>query len=317
MNFTTINDPDYPNWHGDTFILESWVPGHNLWISSGVHGNEIWPIKALEELIDWEDTPIKGKIIAVPSWNPLAVHHRLRDIESRDLNRMFWNPEDGTFDQNETFSKERRRAEFLKNLMQREKPSHIIDLHSLSGKSRVPFLYCQNDSSKIAFATQLGVSHIVIWWANLAKVLQSKWISRALRPWLADYGNSVWAIALTFEAGTHDSPDAQKNTRKFLANTLAVLGMSGVQKIEPIDAVDTIMIDMVDVHIGKDSSSVRFEWVIDPVNFMQFHETTIVARDAWEDIFMTPWMVLVQPKAIGAMKPWEEAFFIWKLRESI
>ena len=56
--------------------------------------------------------------------------------------------------------------------------------------------------------------------------------------------------------------------------------MSEVQKIEPIDAVDTTMIDMVDVHIGKDSSSVRFEWVIDPVNFMQFHETTKVARDA-------------------------------------
>ena len=122
MNYTTVNDPNYPNWHGDTFILESWLPGRNLWISSGVHGNEIWPINALEELIDREGIPINGTIIAVPNWNPLAVHHWVRDIEWRDLNRMFWNPEDGTFDPSETLSKERQRVGFLKELMQREKP---------------------------------------------------------------------------------------------------------------------------------------------------------------------------------------------------
>lgn len=317
MNYSNISDTFYNAGKADVIKFDSGSAGPIVLIASGVHGNEIWPIHAVDDLLDLSrraDELSKWKLIVVPNGNPNAVQLGLRGTGGRDLNRSFWEPNDGSLEPNDWGTIEHRRAIFLKWIITSNAVTHILDLHSLSWPSRVPFLYCPEDPEKIAFAQKLWVSHIVIGWAKLAKILKSRWIDRPLRPGLADYGNTVWATALTFEAGTHDSPDARSNTRIFLANVLAVLGMDSDTSVDLIGWEETVLIDMDDVYLWNNSKGVQFEWVIEPMNFMEFSERTLVARDHNQDIYMEAGTILIQPKAVSAMKPWEEAFFIWRPR---
>ena len=231
---------------------------------SGVHGNERWPILAVQHLLKViRDTNqlLIGKLIVVPHWNPLAVAAWKRDLKDRDLNRSFGDISNRTIDVGMMETPEANRAMFLKEVISGW-VKYVLDLHSLSWLSRAPFVYCPHDPAKIAFAQQLWVSHIVIGWAKLAEVLRNKWIERPLRPGLADYGNSVWKTALTFEAGTHDSPDAEGNVRNFLANALAVLGMDRDTSVDRIGWNETVLIDMLDVYLWNSSEDVRFTWII-------------------------------------------------------
>ncbi len=313
-----VSDPRYSGGSGDVHVFDSWNKWPTVLVVSGVHGNETWPIEAVNDiLISSNEVSVlpKWKLFVVPHGNPDAVKERARDIDGRDLNRLFGDFVDRTIDPNMMGTSEQKRAMFLKWIIS-QWVTHLLDLHSLSWQSLVPFLYCPDDPEKIAFAQQLWVSHIVIGWAKLAEVLKKKWIMRPLRPWLADYANmQKWVTGLTFEAGNHLSPDASLNTIKFLANALAVLGMDGETRVDHIGWDETVLIDMVDVYLWNNSEDVQFEWVIEPVNFMQFTEKTLVARDHGEDVYMEANTILVQPKTVPAMRPWQEAFFIGKHRQ--
>ena len=318
MDSQIVSDPRYSNGSGDGRVFDSWNEWPKVLIVSGVHGNETWPMQAVSDLLKLAPKAndlTRWSLIVVAHGNPDAVAAWKRDLNDKDLNRYFGDISQGTIDAWMMEDVEARRAMFLKGVISGW-VEYVLDLHSLSWESRVPFLYCPDDAEKIDLARKLWVSHIVIGWAKLAGVLRERWIVRPLRPWLADYANmQKWVIGLTFEAGTHDSPDARANTRKFLANALSVLGMDTDNRIDRIGWDETVLIDMIDVYLWNSLQDVQFEWVIKPVNFMQFSESTLVAQDHGQDVYMEAGTILVQPKAVSAMKPWQEAFFIGRRRQ--
>lgn len=64
------------------------------------------------------------------------MKQNVRSIEDRNLNRMFKESEN-----TEKVSFESKRVVFLEELIKKTRPDIILDLHSMSGETLVPFLY--------------------------------------------------------------------------------------------------------------------------------------------------------------------------------
>lgn len=76
--------------------IEGKEEGRHIFISGGMHGNEVNGIMAVQEFLKWAkeknlNEKIKGKITVLPLLNPTAFSHAQRDVyeDGRDLNRSF------------------------------------------------------------------------------------------------------------------------------------------------------------------------------------------------------------------------------------
>lgn len=115
-------------------VLDSGLPGPNLVIMGGVHGNELCGVKAVKLCTT---LPLKGKITLILA-NLEAIEKNVRFIES-DLNRSFNSLED---------AKEVRIANELKPYL--EQADALLDLHASSSKDSVPFAICKSQSLPVA-----------------------------------------------------------------------------------------------------------------------------------------------------------------------
>jgi predicted deacylase len=98
-------------------------PGPRLWISGGIHGDELLGIMAVTEVLERvsPDT-LAGTLIAIPCVNELGVMSRQRALpDGRDLNRMFPGSRTGSF-------ASRIARAFLHKIVVR--CTHGIDLHT-------------------------------------------------------------------------------------------------------------------------------------------------------------------------------------------
>lgn len=113
------------------YIIEGKNPGETVFITAGIHGNEIASIRAVEQLMDGFRKGAlnmeSGKLILVPIVNKHAYKKRIRGIP--DLNR--------TFPKGIHKPAKHPLAKKLFELAQKHQPDWYIDLHEANGLSKV------------------------------------------------------------------------------------------------------------------------------------------------------------------------------------
>ncbi|KFN12334.1 MAG: succinylglutamate desuccinylase/aspartoacylase family protein [Paenibacillus macerans] len=113
------------------YVIEGKNPGETVFITAGIHGNEIASIRAAQQLLDRlrrGNLKIeKGKLILVPTVNNQAYKKRIRGIP--DLNR--------TFPRSVHKSAKHPLAKELFELAKKHRPNWYIDLHEANGLSKV------------------------------------------------------------------------------------------------------------------------------------------------------------------------------------
>lgn len=295
------------------YQIDSWISWPTLWFSSWVHWDEVGPQRAikilLKELNEWTTVISKWKLIIVPEANPFAVKENVRSANNINLNRIFAD------DLNTNSSPEHTRTAFLKNFIKETKPDVILDLHSMSGETSVPFLYSRLEN--IEMAAEFWIAYIVAGWSKLSEQAEAMWI-RALWVWLSDFWNQSWIPSFTLEAGTHDSPSSEINTMKFIKNVLKNYWMIENYSFELAGWDDTVtVIEMMESHFCSSLTDPKetFIYKINPLNFVRIGKWTHVADDNGNAIYVDYDAILVQPTTPEAMVPGNEAYFLGKIIE--
>ncbi len=104
-------------------VLDAAAPGPTAVVQAGIHGNEIAGVHALQELLEEDFRPARGRLLVIPIMNPAAYRGRQRTAPGGlDLNRCF--PGDPEAD-----APEPRLAHQFMTLMKDEQPVLVATLH--------------------------------------------------------------------------------------------------------------------------------------------------------------------------------------------
>jgi len=114
-------------------VFQAAEPGPTALIQAGIHGDEIAGVHALEQLLEQEIRPARGRLIVCPVMNPAAYRAQTRacpavlgvpglDWAGLDLNRQF--PGDASAPE-----RERRLARAFMDLVLEERPALVCTLH--------------------------------------------------------------------------------------------------------------------------------------------------------------------------------------------
>lgn len=114
------------HWFGPTvplYVFDADEPGPTALIQAGIHGDEVAGVHALQEMLEEEIRPTRGRLIMCPVMNPPAYRARQRAAPGGlDLNRCF--PGDA-----EAPERERRLARKFMDLVLDERPVLVATLH--------------------------------------------------------------------------------------------------------------------------------------------------------------------------------------------
>ena len=104
-------------------VFDAEEPGPTAVIQAGIHGDEVAGVHALQELLEADYRPARGRLVVVPVMNPAAYRARQRKADGGlDLNRCFPGDADAA-------EPERRLARMFMDLMLGEKPALVATLH--------------------------------------------------------------------------------------------------------------------------------------------------------------------------------------------
>jgi len=104
-------------------VFDAPEPGPTALIQAGIHGDEIAGVHALQELLEENLRPTRGRLIVIPVMNPPAYRARQRSAPGGlDLNRCFPGDADAP-------ERERRLARRFMELVLTERPALIATLH--------------------------------------------------------------------------------------------------------------------------------------------------------------------------------------------
>lgn len=104
-------------------VFDADEAGPTAIIEAGIHGDEVAGVHALEELLEADIRPDRGRLIVIPVMNPPAYRARQRAApDGLDLNRCF--PGDP-----EAEAREQRLAHRFMQLMEDERPALLATLH--------------------------------------------------------------------------------------------------------------------------------------------------------------------------------------------
>lgn len=104
-------------------VFDADEPGPTAIIEAGIHGDEVAGVHALEELLEAEIRPDRGRLIVIPVMNPPAYRARQRAApDGLDLNRCFPGDPDAE-------AREHRLAHRFMSLMEDERPALLATLH--------------------------------------------------------------------------------------------------------------------------------------------------------------------------------------------
>jgi predicted deacylase len=109
-----------------TVIVHGRRAGPRLWISGGVHGDELAGIVAVRQVLTaFDPEALVGTLIAIPCVNELGALHCSREFpDGRDLNRCFPGSRTGTL-------ASRIASAFLREVV--SKCTHGVDVHTAGG----------------------------------------------------------------------------------------------------------------------------------------------------------------------------------------
>lgn len=107
-------------------VIHGKRPGPRLWISGGVHGDELAGIVAVRQVLSsFDPAAMVGTLVAIPCVNELGALHCSRELpDGRDLNRCFPGSRTGTL-------ASRIASAFLREVVSR--CTHGVDVHTAGG----------------------------------------------------------------------------------------------------------------------------------------------------------------------------------------
>jgi hypothetical protein len=104
-------------------VFEAREPGPTAIVQAGIHGDEIAGVHALEQLLEADFRPTRGRLVIIPVMNPGAYRARERAAPGGlDLNRVFPGDADAA-------ELERRLARMYMDLVEIERPALLVTLH--------------------------------------------------------------------------------------------------------------------------------------------------------------------------------------------
>lgn len=191
-----------------TVVLHGRRPGPRLWVSGGVHGDELVGIIAVHQLLEQIDVgALAGTLVAIPCVNQIGALHCSRELpDGRDLNRSFPGSRTGTL-------ASRIARAFLREVAAR--CTHGIDLHTAGGhRDNLPQVRANLDDPETHRLAALFGAPIILH-ANLR--------DGSLRQAASARG----VVALLFEGGKalRHEPHVVRSATEGVLRVMAALGM--------------------------------------------------------------------------------------------
>jgi len=246
---------------------------------SGVHGNEVSGVHAIEKLLfDFFGGAriLKQGILTLVRANEHALAVEQRYVKL-NMNRLFRKTyDDGT----DKTSYEFLRTQQLKPLL--ESCDFFLDFHSAPSAQK-PFVVAE--SKAVEFYSKLGIGQIITGW--------SKFSAGSIGGDAENFAGSHGAVAATLESGSHFDKSAIDVSYRTAISMLQLLDM-----IEPTQARLDIKPTIVNMYavVTKDFADFRYE--AEATNFQPIKNGAIYAYQAGRPLTVTEDSYLLIP-----MKP--------------
>jgi predicted deacylase len=217
------------------------APGPRAVIFSGVHGDEVSGIHAVEKLFfDFftEARRLQKGSLTLVRCNALAIAAERRYVK-HNLNRLYKDSYGAEIDRD---SYEFRRAQELKKIL--ESCDYFLDLHS-APIAQDAFVVAEKQA--VDFYRKLGIPKIMTGW--------SKFSGGAIGGDGENYANAHGAKSATLESGSHFEKRSNDVAYQAVVSFLSLLGMiTGVpeQPLPPLEIVDVYAV------VTKDFDDFRY-----------------------------------------------------------
>jgi succinylglutamate desuccinylase len=225
--------------------------GPRVVMFSGVHGDELSGIHALEKLFfdffTGARTLLKGSLTLARS-NAHAIAAERRYVKY-NLNRMYKDEYGPDIDRSEY---EYTRAQELKSILR--ECDYFLDLHS-APIAQEPFLIAEKHA--IEFFSKLGLPHIIMGW--------NKFSGGTTGGDGENYANMHGAIAATLESGSHFEKRSNDVAYRTVITMLSLLGM--IEAVKDVSHAEAEIIDMYAV-VTKEADDFRYAGNV--ANFQRF-----------------------------------------------
>jgi succinylglutamate desuccinylase len=227
------------------------APGPRVVMFSGVHGDEISGIHAVEKLFfdffTGARTLLEGSL-TLARGNARAIAAERRYL-TYNLNRMYKDEYGPEIDRDEY---EYRRAQELKSILR--ECDYFLDLHS-APIAQEPFLIAEHHA--IDFFSRLGLPYIIMGW--------NKFSGGTTGGDGENYANTYGARAATLESGSHFEKRSNDVAYRTVITMLSLLGM--IEAAPEGQRADAEIIDMYAV-VTKESEDFRYAGEVR--NFQRF-----------------------------------------------
>ncbi|HEY6895324.1 MAG TPA: succinylglutamate desuccinylase/aspartoacylase family protein [Rhodanobacteraceae bacterium] len=257
------------------------VPGPRVVMFSGVHGDEISGIHAVEKLFFDFFTGARTlrtgtRTLARANAEAIAAERRYL---KHNLNRMYKDDYGPEIDRN---AYEYRRAQELKSILRQ--CDYFLDLHS-APIAQEPFLIAEQHA--IDFFAELGLPYIITGW--------NKFSGGTTGGDGENYANAHGAKAATLESGSHFEKRSNDVAYRTVVTMLSLLGM--IDAVADAKREEAEIIDMYAV-VTKEADD--FRYVGDVRNFQRLARNEAFAYQGGKPITVAEDSILLIP-----MKPEE------------
>jgi succinylglutamate desuccinylase len=265
--------------------------GPHVVMFSGVHGDEISGIHALDKLFfdffTGARTLLKGSLTLARA-NAHAIAAERRYVK-HNLNRLFRDNYGAEIDRN---SYEYVRAQELKSILR--ECDYFLDLHS-APIAQEPFLVAEHDAAD--FYASLGLPHIIMGW--------NKFSGGSTGGDAENYANTHGAKAATLESGSHFEKRSNDVAYRAVLTLLSVLEMIEATRQEAHGEAEIIEMYAV---VTKEADDFRYAGEV--ANFQRFARNAAFAFQNGKPVTVTEDTILLIPMKPEDTKIHEEVCYL-------
>ena len=237
-------------------VIKGKLPGKNLVVLIGVHGNEICGIKAADKLVSELEIK-KGKVTFIYS-NLEAIKQNKRFIDL-NLNRCFLKDQPKEMNESLEGKTAREIMPFL------EEADSLLDIHASNSKDSLPFVIC--DESQLEDASIFRANLVTFNWDEF-------------EPGSTDYYMNIQGKeGFGFECGYLGDPKTQEVAEEAIQNFLSYFGATNKKSINQNNQEYLKIVGLYKNKNGPFKKSKEFE------DFKELSEKTLVGKDKNEEIF--------------------------------
>jgi len=265
--------------------------GPRVVLFSGVHGDEISGIHAVEKLFfdffTGTRTLRKGSLTLARA-NAHAIAAERRYVKY-NLNRMYKDQYGPDVDRD---AYEYQRAQALKSILR--ECDYFLDLHS-APIAQEPFLIAEQHA--IGFFSRLGLPHIIMGW--------NKFSGGTTGGDGENYANAHGAIAATLESGSHFEKRSNDVAYRTVIAMLSLLDM-----IEPVADANRAEAEVIDMYAVVTKEADDFRYAGDVANFQRFARDEAFAFQNGKPVTVKEDSILLIPMKPEETKVHEEVCYL-------